>query len=217
MEIKGPPRYSHLQLAFLGLVSILVGIICLLDAVIVYKLPALTSISESATTGIRCGMILPFALGCMFTFCISYVGYCKSERILARVMAIGFMVVAMQICNSQYVNESYVGVLGLTPEISNILHCIGAVVGFGAMYIWIAFFFTRGVPEPTPRKLVRNKVYVVCAIIMECGIAYFVIGIFGLAGPYSIFIAEELMLIPAGFALIVKSGIFLRDKDLYID
>lgn len=217
MENKKPPRYSHLQLAFLGLVSILVGIICMLDTMMIYKLPALTSISQSATTGIRCGMILPFVLGCMFTFCISYVGYCKSEKILTRIMAIGFMVVAMQICNSEYVNLNQVGLFGLTPEISNILHCIGAVVGFGAMYIWIAFFFTRGVPEPTPRKLVRNKVYVVCAIMMECGIAYFVLGTLGFAGKHSVFIAEELMLIPAGFALIVKSGIFLCDKGLLVD
>ncbi|NLB28777.1 MAG: hypothetical protein GX823_00890, partial [Clostridiales bacterium] len=113
------PKYSHVQLAFLGFVALLIGIVCMLDVTLVYGLPALTSISESATTGNDAGMLLPFALGCMFTFGISYVGYCKVERILTRVMAVGFLVVAMQICDSVYVVTERVGLLGLPPGVSH--------------------------------------------------------------------------------------------------
>lgn len=206
------PRYSHLQLAFLGFVAIIIGIVCMLDVTLVYGFPALTSISESATTGNSAGMLLPFALGCMFTFCISYVGYCRSERILTRVMAVAFLVVAMQICDSAYVVTDRVGMLGLTPAISNAVHIAAAVVGFGAMFIWIAFFFTRSVQNPTREKVRRNYVYVICSTLMASGIILFVLGMFGVIGKYNVFIAEEFMLMPAGFSLLVKSGLLMKDR-----
>lgn len=206
------PKSSHLQLAFLGIVSITVGIVCMLDTVFVYHLPALTSISESATVGNRSEMLLPFALGCMFTYSIAYIGYCRSERVLTRVMAIGFAVVAMQICNSEYIAFDRVGLLGLSPAASNIVHSIGAVTGFGAMFIWVTFFFTRGVANPTPEKHIRNQIYLSCATLMAAGIVLFILGMLGVMGEYSVFIAEEFMLIPAGFALLVKSGLVLRDR-----
>lgn len=212
MEKPLTPKYSLIQLGFLGFVALVVGIMCLLDVTFVYGLPAITSISESATTGNRAGMLLPFALGCMFTFGISYVGYCDTERILTRVMAFGFLAVAMQVCNSVYVTEARVGLLGLSPALSQAVHFAGAIAGFGSMFVWIAFFFTRGVKDPTPEKIKRNKVFIACSALMAAGIILFVLGMFGVLGPYSAFIAEEFMLVPAGFALIVKSGLLLRDK-----
>ncbi len=212
MDRQVSSKCSHLQLAFLGVVALTIGIVCMLDVVLIYHLPAITSISESATTGNRAGMLLPFALGCMFTYCIAYVGYCPSERKLTRVMALGFAVAAMQLCNSPYITEKNVGLLGLSPQLSNVLHSIGALIGFGAMFVWIAFFFTRSVPRPTPQKLRRNQIYVVCATLMAAGILLFIIGTFVVMGRYSVFIAEEFMLMPAGFALLVKSGLLFADK-----
>lgn len=206
------PKHSLMQLAFLGFVSLTVGIICMLDVTLVYHLPMITSISESATTGNRAGMLLPFALGCMFTYCISYVGYCCSERILTRIMAIGFFVVAMQVCNSEYVTAASVGLLGLSPEVSHTLHSLGATAGFGAMFIWIAFYFTRGEKNPTPEKLIRNNIYIICAALMAAGIILFILGMVGIVGNHNVFIAEEFLLIPAGVALLAKSGVILSDK-----
>lgn len=212
MDRKLSPKSSHLQLVFLGIVSLTVGIVCMLVVVFVYHLPAITSISESATTGNRAGMIVPFALGCMFTYGIAHVGYCKAERILTRVMAVGFLVVAMQICKSEHIEFDRVGLLGLPVAVSHVVHVIGSIVGFGAMFIWIAFFFTRGVANPTPQKLIRNEIYLICATLMAAGIVVFVLGSFGVLGNYSVYIAEQFMLIPMGFALIVKSGYLVRDR-----
>ncbi len=206
------PKSSHLQMTFLGFVALTIGILCMLDVVFIYHLPPLTSISESATTGNRAGMLLPFALGAMFTYAIAYVGYCHCERVLTRVMGVSFAVVAMQLCDSSYLEFDRVGLLGLSHGLSNAVHSLGTVVGFGAMFIWIAFFFTRGVPHPTPEKLKRNSVYLCCATLMAAGIILLILGVFGVLGSYSVFIAEEFLLIPAGFALLVKSGLFLRDK-----
>ncbi len=206
------PKSSHLQMVFLGFVSLTVGIVCMLDVVFVYGLPPLTSISESATTGSRAGMLLPFALGCMFTYGIAYVGYCRSERKLVRGMALAFAVAAMQLCDSPYLEFDRVGLLGLSHTASNWVHFLGSAIGFGAMFLWIAFFFTRGSLHPTPEKRKRNEVYRICATLMAAGILLLALGALGWLGPYSVFLAEELMLLPAGVALLVKGGLFLRDK-----
>jgi len=141
--------------------------------VYIYGFDPLTSISESATTGNAVGMILPFALGCMFTYAIAYVGYCRSERIITHIMGVSFCIVAMQICNSQYVTEVKVGFFGLTPELSNIIHLCTAASGFRLMFVWITFYFTRSNKEKkyrTKQKITRNYIYIACGTAMFCGI-----------------------------------------------
>jgi hypothetical protein len=208
-------KSSNIQLAFLGFVSFFIGVVCMISMVFVYGYEPLTNISESATTGNAAGMILPFALGCMFTYTIGYLGYCLSERILARIMGICFFVVAMQVCNSLYVTETRVGLLGVSPELSDIIHMCATSLGFGLMFIWITFYFTRSNKEKTERtrqKIIRNKIYIACGTAMFCGLAILIISYFVPMGRYIVFIGEELILIPAGFAIVVKSGLFLRDK-----
>jgi hypothetical protein len=215
-ECISAEKSSVLQMAFLGIVSILVGIVCLLDATLVYGLPFIMSISESATTGSRTGMLLPFALGCMFTYCIAYTGYTKAERIIVKLMAVGFLAVAMQICDSHYVDYDRVGLLGLSPAVSGIVHSIGALLGFGLMWVWIMFFFTKSGSDGirTRHKRIRNKIYYTVGLVMLFGIFIFVLGalnFFEESKPY-VWLAEEILLIPAGFALLVKSGVFVKDK-----
>ena len=59
-------KSSNIQLAFLGFVSLLIGLICMFSTGFIYGFDPLTSISESATTGNTAGMILPFALGYVY-------------------------------------------------------------------------------------------------------------------------------------------------------
>ena len=208
-------KSANLQLAFLGFVSFFIGIVCMVNVVFVYNLDPLTSISESATTGNMAGMILPFALGCMLTYTIGYLGYCLSERILTRIMGVCFFVVAMQVCNSLYVTEQRVGLLGLSPNLSNTIHVWAAALGFGLMCVWILFYFTRSDKDKldrTKQKIIRNRIYVACGTAMFCGIMLLLIGSFVPMGPYVVFIGEEFILLPAGFAVVVKSGLILRDK-----
>ena len=207
-------KSSNIQLAFLGFVSLLIGLVCMFSTVFIYGFDPLISISESATTGNAAGMILPFALGCMFTYTIAYVGYCQSERVITRVMGVGFLIVAMQICNSPYVTEPRVGLLGLPPKLSNVIHVCAAALGFGLMFVWIAFYFTRSdkaKKDRTKQKTIRNYIYIACGAIMFCGIAMLIIGRFAPIVKYIVFIGEEFILIPAGFAIIVKSGLILKD------
>lgn len=210
-------KASKLQMIFLGFISAFIGILCLLIATVVYKLPGLTSISESATTGNKLGMLLPFALGCMFTYCFGYQGYCKSERIIVKIMGCCFMLVAFQICGSSYVSETKVGIFGLSKTVSNIVHLSAAVSGFGLMWVWIQFYFTKSdktKTERTKQKTIRNYVYISCGVAMLCGILMIAISSFINMGNHIVFIVEEFLLIPAGFAIMVKGGLFLKDKNI---
>ena len=214
--IKIDKKSSNVQLVFLGFVSFLIGIICMFSTVFIYGFGPLTSISESATTGNATGMILPFALGCMFTYTVAYVGYCRSERIITRIMGVCFLIVAMQICNSIYVTERRVGLLGLPPNVSNIIHLCAAAVGFSLMTVWILFYFTRSDKEKTNRtkeKIIRDYVYIACGAAMICGLIMLIIGFFVPMGHYVVFIGEQFILIPAGLAIVVKGGLFLKDKE----
>ncbi|MCL2676080.1 MAG: hypothetical protein FWE84_05835 [Firmicutes bacterium] len=212
---KSASKSAKIELTFLGFVSLLVGVLCMLDAHFVHGLSPLTSISESATTGNMAGMLLPFALGCMFTFTISYQGYCASERVITKIIGGGFAIVAMQVCDSPYVDEARVGLLGLPPHVSGIVHLVGSGIGFGMMWVWVTFYFTRSDKEKsrqTKQKIIRNYIYIACGAAMLCGLVMLVIGSFIDFGKYLVFIAEEFILIPAGIAILVKSGFFLADK-----
>jgi hypothetical protein len=209
-------KTSVLQMAFMGVISLTVGVVCLVDTTLVYGLPFITSISASATTGNATGMLLPFALGCMFTFCISYIGYNDTERSIVNMMGIFFLVVAMQITNSSYISDSRVGLLGLSPEMSGTIHMIGAIFGFGLLWVWVTFFFTKSNPRghKTPRKRLRNKIYYSMGLVMLFGILLLILGRLGAftnGFPY-VWLAEEFILIPAGVAIIVKSGLVLKDN-----
>ena len=52
----------------------------------------------------------------------------------------------------------------------------------------------------------------VCSGIMLAGIMLIAVNMFTYMGDYLIFIAEEFLLIPAGIAVLIKSGAVLRDK-----
>jgi len=214
-EIDYANKQRQYQLVVLGVVSILLGALCAFICVVVYKLPMLSSISQSATTGVQAGMILPFGLGMMVLFAITYKSYCLSERIIVILMGIGFALVAMQPCYSSYLaHEPSVGLLGLPPKISDIVHLIGAAMGFGLMAVWIMFYFTKTdkTKIPTSEKLRRNAWYrfwgggVFISILLLC-LCFFVD-----FGPIGVFVAEELALFSMGMAVLVKGGAFFRDK-----
>jgi hypothetical protein len=93
---------------------------------------------------------------------------------------------------------------------------IGAIGGFGLMWVWVTFFFTKTNPEcsPTRRKKTRNIVYYTLGLIMLFGVLLLIIGAFGAFNesfPHT-WLAEEILLLPAGVALLIKSGIFLSDN-----
>lgn len=209
-------KSSYISMMFLAILAFILGFGVILDGMLVYDLPFFTSISESATTGAMTGMILPFVLGGMAIYFAGYRGYDLIDRICAKIMGLGAFGVAMQLCLSEYI-ETYekVGLLGLTPSTSNIVHSMSALLLFGTMIYWVGCRFTKGVGDDdrTNMKKWRNRIYKTCAIMSLAGVLWFAIG--NLIFPHgpNVWIAEELILLPMAVAIFTKAGGWLKDSE----
>lgn len=213
---KNSSKSSYLSMMFLAILAFTLGVGVVIDGMLVYHMPFFTSISESATTGPRTGMILPFVLGGMAIYFVGYVGYDLIDRICAKVMALGAAGVAMQVCQSDYlIGYDKVGLFGLAPSYSNVIHSISALLLFGTMIYWVGCRFTKGVGDDkkTTMKKWRNKIYKTCAIASLAGVLWFAIG--NLIFPHgpNVWIAEEMILLPMSVAIFTKAGGWLKDEE----
>lgn len=203
------------QLFIMGILAIIIAPITLLDAMIVYDLPFLNSISESATIANQTSPILPVILGSLAIFGLSYKSKYNSlgDTLCTKIMAIGFLLVALQMCGSDYVIQNKVGAFGLSKDISNIAHSIGAIIGFGALLIWQAFYFTKSGTIKTKEKIKRNRLYYTCSAISLLGIIFFIVGLI-INIPHITFWAEFIILTSSGISCIIKSSMLniLDDK-----
>lgn len=202
------------QLFIMGILAIIIAPLVLFDTVIVYKLPFLNSISESGTIANQTSPILPIILGALAIFGLSYKSKWNSrgDTLCTKVMAIGFLLVAMQMCGSDYVIQDKVGALGLSKFTSNIVHSIGALIGFGSLLIWQLFYFTKSGSIKTKEKIKRNKIYYTCSALSIIGIAVFIVGALLNLSHY-VFWAEFILLTLAGVSCIVKSEMLSIFKD----
>jgi hypothetical protein len=188
---------------------------------VIHGLPFPGSISETGTAANMSSPILPFCLGAFALFSLTYAvlhGHDKLDSVLPSLMCAGFTVVAMQMCDSPYIEVERVGLLGLSRQWSGTVHTIGALAGFGAMICWILFCFTKSdLPRhrQTQEKRTRNHVYSVLGMLMVASLTLFALQRFGLTreGFAVVFWTEVLMLTFGGVACLVKGGFALRDKD----
>jgi hypothetical protein len=108
------------------------------------------------------------------------------------------------------------GLLGFPPSVSDLIHSVAAVVLFVALIVWIGFLFTGNKGVKTHGKKVRDMIYTVSAGFMTVGVICFIAersGLLGEAFPL-IWLEEVIILIPAGIAILVKSGVGFRDCPL---
>jgi hypothetical protein len=215
MKSTQSSKSSYISMMFLAVLAFILGFAVTLDGMLVYDLPFFTSISESATTGPMTGMILPFVLGGMFVYFIGYRGYDKIDRICAKIMGIGAFGVAMQLCYSDYIKSfEKVGLFGLSPNVSNLIHSIAAILLFATMIYWVGCRFTKGVGDDniTHMKKRRNKIYKTCALASLAGVIFFIVGPI-LEIKASVFISELLVLLPLSLAIFTKAGGWLKDME----
>jgi len=218
---RAQKTFRQFQLITMGFVAIFIGPLVLFTTSVTYKLCFPNSISETATISNRAGPILPFCLGALALFALTYAivyAYDKMDKIFTVGMASGFTMVAMQMCKSRYIEFPRVGLLGVTPGVSHTLHMIGALVGFGSMIFWIMLCFRKSDKRKdlqTKEKQLRNKVYFYSGIAMILSLGVFIfdlIGVFGENFP-TVFVAECAMLFIGGCACVIKGGLCFKDKE----
>ena len=213
-------QFRRFQLCAMGWTAIVIAPAAWFSMTVIHGLPFPDSISETGTAANMSSPILPFCLGALALFSLTYAvqhRYDGLDRTLPGLMCAGFTVVAMQMCESLYIETSRVGLLGLSKQGSGAVHAAGAVTGFGALIGWILFCFTKSnMPRrlQTREKRIRNRVYAVLGMLMVASLSLFLlqrIGLFGDEFPV-VFWAEALMLTFGGIACLIKGGFALRDR-----
>ena len=206
------------QLLILGWIAAIIGPWCAFMVRVVYQLPFPQSISETATLGNKTGWGLPFCLGMLFIFSASY-SWTHSykywlDKLSTAGMALGFFMVAVFPVASEYMTEEKVGLFRSSPEVSSILHYIGALLGFGCLVVWMLKCFTKSNRPPESRtfeKKVRNMMYNIIGIaIIFCIITIISYNI-GLLHPQFalVFWLEFFILEALAIGCWVKSGMFI--------
>ena len=158
---------------------------------------------------------LLYAVSIFFT---AYKGYDWKDRTCSIVQAISsFMVVGFP-CSTTGAPDK-VGLFLLNRPISNVIHCIGASVLFFTFAFNVLFLFRLSGPEPTEKKKLRNKIYLVCGILitvfMTSQAIYSVTHLFDfIPGWFPLTWFNEFIMLEAfGFAYFVKSEAISKLND----
>lgn len=128
--------------------------------------------SISATWYTNACTVFMIILGSSSILLISYKGYEKIDDITLTLSGIFGLGICLFPCSITSMLGKPVGTFMIEASISNIIHCICAVLFFGLLSYNSAFLFTKSSGGMTKNKRIRNIVYRICAIGM--------IGSFGL-------------------------------------
>ena len=128
--------------------------------------------SISATWYTNACTVFMIILGSSSILLISYKGYEKIDDITLTLSGIFGLGICLFPCSIKSVLGQPVGTFMIEASVSDIIHCICAVLFFGLLSYNSAFLFTKSNGDMTKNKRIRNIIYRVCAIGM--------IGSFGL-------------------------------------
>ena len=150
-----------------------------------------------------------------------YKGYSRTDNILSNVACLSCLGVAffptavdphdLTTCVNELVEHN----------IFSLLHACSAAGQFITLGYLPLFIFcrTHKNAQPTPQKLIRNKVYKICGITMYFTFILIVIYVLGLQGKYPeldycnpVLALEALALIAFGFSWLIKGEAFFKDK-----
>jgi hypothetical protein len=210
-------KTSRNSLRILGWLAITLGFVAIAVGVGIYGQRWFASISASASF-YGTAYILPFVLGGMAVYFWGYQGYAPADRLCTKTMAVAAFFTAMfqsKTPDNEHLDRT--GLLGFPPPVSDLIHSIAAVVLFVALIVWIGFLFTGSKGVKTHGKKVRDMIYTVSAGFMTVGVICFIAERSGLLGEKFplIWLEEVIILIPAGIAILVKSGMGFKDKVNY--
>jgi hypothetical protein len=210
-------KTSRNSLRVLGWLAITLGFVAIAVGVGIYGQRWFGSISASASF-YGTAYILPFVLGGMAVYFWGYQGYAPADRLCTKTMAVAAFFTAMfqsKTPDNEYLEKT--GLLGFPPSVSDLIHSVAAVVLFASLIVWIGFLFTGSRGVKTREKKVRDMIYRIATVFMTVGVVCFIAersGLLGEAFPL-IWLEEVIILIPAGIAILVKSGMGFKDKVNY--
>lgn len=157
-------------------------------------------------------------------FLIAYKGYDSLDNLASTLAGTFGLILALlptTIKTDSFGNPLHCNIVCNTslPGWIGIVHLVSAGLFFITLACICMFLFTKGYYYPTPEKLLRNKIYQICAIIMFACIATLVL-FFAMPLnfqiqllPYKpVFILETIALLAFGFSWLVKGEAILKDE-----
>ena len=149
---------------------------------------------------------LPIILGACGIFLLCYRSYEKIDTIINVLSGIFAFGVVLFPCENPYGIEN-VGYFQIPVGVSNVIHCVSAMLLFALLSYNIGWLFTKGHNE------LNNRIYKICAWAMICIMVLFVILIIvrmcGVSIPgFLTMIVEAMLLLIFGFAWLVKGRLF---------
>jgi len=199
--------YSYLALRkAVGWIGISLPFVLMLGSFLIFReKPVLKTISLYYHSGMRdvfVGSICSIAL-----FLFFYKGYDKWDNWSGNVA--GFFAVGIALFPTSEVGpQNWVG----------IVHFICAVIFFIILSGISTFLFTRGETNPTSQKLTRNKIYLICGLVMIGSLItimiYFVFFDFENSESCFVYWAETVSLNAFGVSWLTKGGTLYPDKKI---
>ncbi|MCK4700104.1 MAG: hypothetical protein KAT38_07205 [Bacteroidales bacterium] len=197
--------YSYLALRkAVGWIGILLPFTLMLGVFLIFKGEIIQkSISHYYHTGMS--DVFVGALCAVALFMFFYSGHDKWDNLAGNVAAIFAIGVA-------WFPTTEAGSSDLTGKI----HLTCATLFFLTLAVFSLFLFTRKGLNPTPQKLTRNKIYLICGFIMiACLVAIAIYLNFiqkNNSGSGFVFWAETVALVAFGVSWLTKGGTLYPDK-----
>ena len=194
--------YSYLALRkTVGLIGILLPFTLMLGFFLIFKGDTIQeSISHYYYTGMR--NVFVGALCAVALFMFYYSGYDKWDNWAGNVA--GFFAIGVAWFPTTEAGSS---------DLIGKIHFACAAIFFLTLTVFSLFLFTKKGSNPTPQKLTRNKIYVICGLIMiVCLIAIVIYHNFIHSESSFVFWAETVALIAFGVSWLTKGGTLYPDK-----
>jgi hypothetical protein len=139
-------------------------------------------------------------------FLFFYSGYDRLDNTMANITGAFALLVA-------WFPASETGIAGVV----NAIHFVAAALFLSCLAIFSLFLFTKGEVNPTPQKLRRNIVYIICGTVMAtCLLAllvYFIVKGEGHTSTSFVFWAETVALVAFGISWLTKGGRVYPDRN----
>lgn len=159
--------------------------------------------SISATWYTNACTVFMIILGSASFLLISYKGYERIDDILLTCSGIAGLGICLFPCAITTAHER-VGTFMIDNQLSNILHCVSAVLFFGLLAYNSLFLFTKSTGEITQRKKARNIIFRVCGAGMVA--SFLILLIPGI--PCRVWVMETVALFFFGISFLTKANIY---------
>ncbi|MBW6500904.1 MAG: hypothetical protein K0B05_05870 [Bacteroidales bacterium] len=211
MESQLPDKYKRLTYSYLALrravgwIGILLPFVLLLGNKLIFGgstgQPSISLYYHTPMRDVLVGGLCAVAL-----FLFFYSGYDRWDNITANLAGFFALLIA-------FFPASETGPAGF----SDYIHFPAAGLFLSCLAVFSLFLFTKDDGDPTPRKVIRNRIYMACGAIMTASlISLLLYLIFKRADHMStpfIFWAETVALVAFGVSWLTKGGTLYPDKE----